>query len=151
MHAAIRIPLAFVALQLGYSGVVWACSCAQDALLSDPIGTAEEAERVFIGEVLKVGKARSAGCGGTTSTADRREIEFVVVEGIKGVSDGEELTLTTSRDSSACGVDAAEGELWLIAQYEGSDFLGACGPGGRLDDGYQDAADILLLEAEGAR
>jgi len=151
MHAAIRIPMAFVALQLAYSGVAWACSCTEDPLLSDPISIADASERVFIGEVVKVGKARSAGCGGTLSTTDRRKLKFEVVEAIKGVSDGEEVSLVTSRSGSGCGVDAAEGELWLIAQHEDSDFLSLCGPGGRLDDGYQQAADLLLLEAEGGR
>jgi len=151
MHAAIRLPLAFVGLQLAYSGVVWACSCAQDPLLTDPMGTADAAERVFIGEVVKVGEARSAGCGGTISSADPVEIEFEVIDAIKGVDDGEELTLVTARSGSSCGVETAEGEVWLLALEEGSDSLGLCGPGGRLDAGYQDAADILLLEAEGAR
>ena len=36
MRAFIRLPLSFLALQLAYSGIAWACSCGMDPFLEDP-------------------------------------------------------------------------------------------------------------------
>lgn len=155
MHIALRVPLSFLGLQLAWSGLAWACSCAEDAFLADPAGAAESVDIIFVGVVLDAEEAGSGGCGGsgggggTVSSADPVPVAFEVTEALKGTEVGEVFELTTARDGASCGLDAEVGATWLVGLGEGDAEYYLCDPGGELNAGYEEALEEIRDALEG--
>lgn len=117
-----RILSSFLLLQLGYSGLSWACTCAGGASFDDY-------RMVFVGEA-----GRSAvGCDGMHHT------EFIVSEPIRGVSTYQSVTVHHTTESPACGVEIAQGEVWLIGTDSGE--FSSCHPS-ILSPTDQNIADV---------
>ena len=124
-----RCLLLFALLQLLYSGILWACTCA-------PLTTEDYDSHalIFVGEV-----EGTAGCGGNQRT------HFVVTEALRGVSVDERVTVPHSaRPSSSCALTFTPGDSWLIATDPGADY-GLCSPGHRdpTDEELADITDAL--------
>lgn len=125
MRALGRVVATFVAAQ-GLASVAWACKCLGEAY--DPVAVRDESDQVFVGEVL--GGPRG-GCGGADVVYTLR-----VTEAFKGVDEGEKVEITTAAEGSACGVELAEGESWLVYAVDGR--YGLCDPGGLADENVDD-------------
>ena len=122
-----RSLLSFLALQLMYSGLSWACTCSQLVSYADY-------ERVFVGRAER----STVGCDGTQHT------QFIVTEAIEGTETLQNITVHHSPDSAACGVEIAPGQTWLIATNSDSSYS-RCSPGGPdpTEDDIEDAYDDL--------
>lgn len=152
MHIAIRVPLTFLGLQAAWSGIAWACSCLEDAFREDPAAAAESLDIVFVGEVVVAEEEVSGGCGGSSGdssgggvvgSADPVLVSFEVTEALKGTEVGEVFELTTAREGASCGLDAVEGDLWLVGLDAGQAEYYLCDPGGPLDQGFDEALDAV--------
>ncbi|MFT5681948.1 MAG: hypothetical protein ACI8RZ_002866 [Myxococcota bacterium] len=105
-----RCLLMFAVIQLGYSGLTWACVCGTE-------GGSEDFDKVFVG----VADRGTGGCG------EQHHTPFVVSEPIKGVTADESVTLHHSAESTSCGMVFESGDTWLIMTNDGSYSI--CAPG----------------------
>lgn len=103
--------LLFLVIFAMHTAIVAACSCIMPA---PPMESMEASAAVFSGTAISV---EGMGDGIMTSGADPIEVTFAVSKVWKGPQT-ETITLTTPRDSAACGYPFEEGEEYLVYAYE---------------------------------
>lgn len=140
--APLRMLWTFLALDLAWSGIVWACSCD----LPEPASVRLDAsDAVFLGTVER---NRSLGCQVfVQSSMDQTETRFTVEEGFKAAAEGDTIEIVHGTSGASCGVVFQEGESWLVfarANEDGRLTTALC-DGNNLEGDAQD--DLAALRA----
>ena len=120
MRALFRVPVVFLGLQLGYSGLLWACDrgfLPGTFLWDDPTAAVEELDVIFVGEIVRVWWG-SPGCGG-----DMLPVSLEVTRAVKGVQVGERIDVDIDmwRGTSCARSKPEEGDIWLVGLFESED------------------------------
>ncbi len=126
MRLVTRTLATFLFLQTTWSALAWACSCVQ--LAGDGVTLMEDYDEVFLGEAGRTRK-ELGNCGSSMREGTTR---FEVIEGFKGVEDGDTLSVDHVIMGASCGVEFEPGEVYLVYAYDGRTNL--CAPGGHEDN-----------------
>lgn len=140
LRRPLRMVGTFVALNLGWSGIVWACSCALPETATEKL---DASNAVFLGTVES---SRPIGCHFfVQSSMDQTKTKFTVTEGFKSASDGETVEILHATEGASCGVEFNEGESWLIFAREDGDgglTTGLCDGNGLEADAADDLTEL---------